>query len=390
MQLNRIIGIVAFALSVCLFVVSNSAAALALALCTLCIPLASQLIGRATMARTDISLSHKESTVAGTDLLVEIEVSRPVFFRGRIDLALERENELTGTVERMPVSLAPAMGTPERFTLPLSALCCGRVSLRLASCQVADVFGFRAVPLSRISHASSYSVYPPIIDVAVQMARADRASAQGATYDPYRHGQDPTEVFETREYRDGDSMKSVHWKLSARFDDLMVREPSHPTDYDVMIAVHAHACDARDEQAVSVLDATLSIAASVGLAFLREGICHTCARIGADGSPSVCSIDSRESYDEALDRLVSIPLSREGALDIERLEAHLRTRNVTKLVLVTDRDDEALFESLGALVDLSVFHISPKGYSGLDVQAGYRLTHLPADEVGERVKSLEL
>ncbi len=390
MQLNRIIGVVAFALSVCLFVVSNSAAALALALCTLCIPLASQLIGRATMARTGIALSHKESTVAGSDMLVEIEVSRPAFFRGRIDLALERKNELTGTVERMPVSLAPAKDRPERFSLPLSALCCGRVSLSLVSCQVADVFGFHTVPLSRISHASSYCVYPPIVDLTVQMARADRASAQGATYDPHRHGQDPTEVFETREYRDGDSMKAVHWKLSARFDDLMVREPSHPTDYDVMIAVHAHACDAGDAQAAGVLDATLSIAASVGLAFLREGICYTCARIGADGSPSVGSIDSRESYDEALDRLVSIPLSEEGSLDVEQLEAHLRTRNVTKVVLVTDKDDEALFESLGALVDLSVFHISPKGYSGLDVQAGYRLTHLPADEVGVRVKSLEL
>ena len=133
MQLNRIIGVFAFALSVCLFVVSNSAAALGLALCTLAIPLASQLIGRATVARTDISFAHKESTVAGTDMLVGIEVSRPVFFRGRIDLVLERENELTGTAERVSVSLAPAKGRPERFSLPMSALCCGRVSLSLAS-----------------------------------------------------------------------------------------------------------------------------------------------------------------------------------------------------------------------------------------------------------------
>ena len=390
MHLNRIIGVVAFALSVCLLVVSNSAAALGLALCTLVIPLASQLIGRATVARTDISLTHKESTVAGTDLLVAIEVSRPTFFRGRIDLVLERRNELTGTVERMPVSLAPAMGRPERFALSLSARCCGRVSLTLVSCQVADVFGFRAMPLPRIEHTSAYCIYPPIPDVAVQMARADRASAQGATYDPHRHGQDPTEVFETREYRDGDSMKAVHWKLSARFDDLVVREPSHPTDYDVMVAVHAHACDAHDTQAATVLNATLSIAAAVGLAFLREGICHTCARIGAGGSPSIDSIDSRESYDEALDRLVSIPLSENGSLDVEQLGVYLCTRNVTKVVLVTDRDDEALFEILGRLVDLSVFHIGPKGTSNLDVQANYRLVHLPADEVGARVKSLEL
>lgn len=34
--------------------------------------------------------------------------------------------------------------------------------------------------------------------------------------------------YEIREYQDGDSMKTVHWKLSAKYDKLMVREPSLP------------------------------------------------------------------------------------------------------------------------------------------------------------------
>lgn len=31
--------------------------------------------------------------------------------------------------------------------------------------------------------------------------------------------------YELREYRDGDTLKQVHWKLSAKLDRLMVREP---------------------------------------------------------------------------------------------------------------------------------------------------------------------
>lgn len=385
MVLNRIIGIVAFALSACLFVVSNSAAALGLVLCTLFIPLASLLIGHVAARRTEISFDHKESTVAGSDMELRISVSRPAFFRGGIDLAFVRENALTGAVERMPVSLAPAMGRPERFSLPLSAACCGKISISLASCQVKDVFGFYKMPLAHASYASSYCVYPPVSDLAVQTAHADRATSSGATYDPHRHGQDPTEVFETREYRDGDSMKAVHWKLSARFDDLMVREPSRPTDYDVMVVAYA-----RNANATEVLNATLSLAASVSLAFVREGVCHTFARVGKTGALDVSVVDGREAFEEALEGLVSAPMPGRGGIDVELAGAYFAAHGVTKVVLVTDGDDETLFESVSAFVDLSVFHIGAKGAAGLGGASGYRLAHLPAEDVATRVKCLEL
>lgn len=38
------------------------------------------------------------------------------------------------------------------------------------------------------------------------------------------------DVSEIRSYREGDSLKLVHWKLSARWNDLMVREMMDPTE----------------------------------------------------------------------------------------------------------------------------------------------------------------
>ena len=192
-------------------------------------------------------------------------------------------------------------------------------------------------------------------------------------------------MFETREYRDGDSMKAVHWKLSARFDDLMVREPSRPTDYDVMVVAYA-----RSANATEVLNATLSLAASVSLAFVREGVCHTFARVGKTGALDVSVVDGREAFEEALEGLVSAPMAGRAPLDVELAGAYFAAHGVTKVVLVTDEDDEALFESVNAFVDLSVFRIGAKGAAGLSGKAGYRLAHLPAEDVATRVKCLEL
>ena len=41
-------------------------------------------------------------------------------------------------------------------------------------------------------------------------------------------GQDPSEIFDVRDYRAGDRLSRIHWKLSGKFDRLMVKEYSKP------------------------------------------------------------------------------------------------------------------------------------------------------------------
>lgn len=48
------------------------------------------------------------------------------------------------------------------------------------------------------------------------------------TFDDLRPGYDPSETFDVREFRDGDRLQSVHWKLSAKSDELVVKESSLP------------------------------------------------------------------------------------------------------------------------------------------------------------------
>ena len=48
--------------------------------------------------------------------------------------------------------------------------------------------------------------------------------------DSERRGNDAMDVSEIRSYREGDSLKLVHWKLSARWNDLMVKELLYPAE----------------------------------------------------------------------------------------------------------------------------------------------------------------
>lgn len=51
-------------------------------------------------------------------------------------------------------------------------------------------------------------------------------------------GDDSAEVYQVREYRPGDNVRNIHWKLTARQDEIMVREMSKTLSCPVIICVN--------------------------------------------------------------------------------------------------------------------------------------------------------
>ena len=56
----------------------------------------------------------------------------------------------------------------------------------------------------------------------------DMAYGEAESYDDFQPGTDVSQIFDVREYRPGDRLQRIHWKLSAKSDGLLVREDSQP------------------------------------------------------------------------------------------------------------------------------------------------------------------
>lgn len=387
MKRNLIICIIAIVLSVGSFVATNSAAALTVALIAIIAPAASTAFGRATAAHTQLQFNLQHACTAGQPLELGITVTRPALSRNRIRLTFRFRNLLTNATQEVPVTLAPASGKTEHFHLPVDTSTCGRVEVSLVAAQATDSLGFVDATIEDVHLETSYTVYPEIVDILAQTTRANRSSISGTTYDHHRKGQDRTEVFEMRDFQEGDSLKAVHWKLSARFEDLMVREPSRPTDYDITILCDPHNLD--HGASADVLNGVMSVTASISLSLIQQGQTHSVAYLTDDTLESEF-IESRGSFNTMLDMLVSTPLPTTAFEDALAFDEFRRTHNVTRTVLITDVLDETLAAKLNELTDLSVFHISESTQTGSDTSSGYLLTHIPAATVGERIKNLEL
>lgn len=103
----------------------------------------------------------------------------------------------------------------------------GKAVVELEKVRCFDLMGILALPLPKrkIRMKEQIMVLPQIFPVPVEIGERSREFAvererylQGSTQE------NDAEQFWIREYRQGDRLRSIHWKLSAKRDDLMVRE----------------------------------------------------------------------------------------------------------------------------------------------------------------------
>lgn len=134
---------------------------------------------------------------------------------------------------------------------------------------IGDVFGFYSLRKT-LSSNISLLVYPePIILSTFQVAASQKPgqfSVQNSVF------KDKNRVTSLREYRDGDSIRSIHWKLSAKRDSLIIKEYDNPGDNNVIIFIDNHMDLFKNDINRRLEDKTADTALSIVNYCLKENI----------------------------------------------------------------------------------------------------------------------
>lgn len=91
-------------------------------------------------------------------------------------------------------------------------------------------------------------------------------------YSSVKSGDDPSEVFNIREYREGDRLQRIHWKLSSKLDQLMIKEFSFPINCSILLFVNLNISPKED--ALPFMDAILECALSISYTLVMQGRQH--------------------------------------------------------------------------------------------------------------------
>ncbi|MBQ8654438.1 MAG: DUF58 domain-containing protein [Clostridia bacterium] len=171
--------------------------------------------------------------------------------------------ELYATPE-MPetqVRLKDAPGKTQRLTLPFHAAHVGVSCPGVKSCTVEDVFGLFSKTVAPRSGKEELLVLPLTFDVeALKFSPGDPGSEIMA-----RATEDVSNPSDFRNYQPGDAIKKIHWKLSARKGDLMVRRYEEPVLSDALVLMDCSPPPSwgHPEAEADIRDTLLETAASV-------------------------------------------------------------------------------------------------------------------------------
>jgi uncharacterized protein (DUF58 family) len=287
----------------------------------------------AALRRLDVELLAPAEAVQGGETFVDLCLTN----RGRgsrwaivvVDLHLS------------PVELfVPAIGPGERVELTTLRVPQRRGDVRTESVTVRSSAPFGvAERRRRLTVDATTLVLPRVVPIGRVRFIDAVNTTEPAIHTSSRPGRGP-EYLSVREYRPGDSLRHVHWPLTARHGQVMVREFEEEQTRRLAVVVDTD----RDTAGVwTSLDRVCSVAASVLEAALAHG--HGVRLIGAR-SPAEVDVLHRAGEEEMLRwlaRLGASGCSIEAVLDGL---GHTELRGVETALVVApswgDRDAERL------------------------------------------------
>lgn len=164
---------------------------------------------------------------------------------------------------------------------------------------------------------------------------------------------DDVDYASVREYRFGDSMKTVHWNLSARdpHGTMYTRLYEAYVNPSLSVVIDSYAKGGNSNELMSLFDGMIETAASLCEQARAAGIDAEVRYVDRGGVPSSIRLATRADADDLVSDIMAITAvsgkdSSAGAAEEMLREAGLRSHASGNIALVTARPDAALVTTL--------------------------------------------
>ncbi|MDD2441117.1 MAG: DUF58 domain-containing protein [Eubacteriales bacterium] len=290
------------------------------------------LIRRGDQTSLVIRLTLASRQIIG---LAEATIAKP----GQ-DGQVVRERRLTALAHRGETTVA----------LPLSGVHRGIFRVGLLRLRCRDVFGLVRLPFYRCQPERLQQVltvlprpyaFDPLQDLSSLLQENQLQKA-------WKPGSELDAIANIRQQQPGDALKRAHWKLSARLDELMIREFENPLQQDVLVL-----CDLDRGQADKLPWDEYNDYFADSLAWLIEVILRSASAVRLVFWPQEGRREARAgSLDQQLEcQLLLSSLSETGAWNMAHMVAAEweRASDCQVFILATNRLDDAVSRQLTQL-----------------------------------------
>jgi uncharacterized protein (DUF58 family) len=318
-----------------------------------CFLLALPLVAAAVVARTRFRLSCARSLGPA-----RVPVGQPAEAILRLENVsllptgvLLLEDEVPYTLGGRPRFTIDRIGPTQHRTVryPVRSDARGRYRIGPLRLRLTDPFGL--VELTRSFTAVDHLTVVPAVHPlrSVRLGGAWDSSGESVSRSVAIRGDDDAA---TREYRNGDDLRKVHWRSTARVGKLMVRREERPWQSRVTLLLDTRATAHRGDGPGSSFEWSVSAVASVGVHAARIG--YAVHLLGDTGR--VAQGANLADENALLDHLAEVTASRSAGLDaaVAALRGTQDAGTVVAALGLLDAEQAAALASTRTPTDTSI------------------------------------
>lgn len=184
------------------------------------------------------------------------------------------ENKLTGSKKIVEKNFSFFPKQKKIHTFQLVEESCGCVEISILDLFIGDSLNlFKRKIKTGTTIKTEHFVLPSIFELPISKEELDQYDMESYRYSQSKRGDDPSETFGIKSYMPGDNIKAIHWKLSSKMDDLVIREFGLPVDNKVLVIA-----DKRLQKEESLTEEEMSESTEIYLSVLytlaKQGLQH--------------------------------------------------------------------------------------------------------------------
>lgn len=201
-------------------------------------------------------LQHKDTEIAGR---VKLNKRLPMT---ATRLTLEYENLLTGE------NVIQKYKCMKDMSVCFTSKHCGCIRIRIISVEALDAFDIIRVRVNKWSGRNcEVNVVPDTFKQHISIYAKEAEVEDGMSLS-YLEGR-TSQMLDVREYEKGDSLKQIHWKLSCKADELLVKRTAADSEFRPILAFD------KGKAVKEYADMMAEVFVSMSQSLMDQGVSHT-------------------------------------------------------------------------------------------------------------------
>ena len=281
----------------------------------LVIPIVLFIMTLCTARKLKIGFADKQSIVSRTAKLpIRLRVCNESMLPcPNLLIEISYANKIDGKNNIVKINTPVYPHETQVLTMSVSGVHCGTVDFNIKRCKISDMLKIFTMKVKSKDKFLSdknctVTILPDYIPLENEITNYADMGLESDEYSKTQKGDDPSEIFDIRDYVEGDKLNRIHWKLSAKQDKTMVKDYSLPIANSIVLMIDLSKADGKADE-LTLFDSVVETAASVSEYLLENDVPHRVVFYDADRQMSIeQNINGDESHSTMVGMLLQARL----------------------------------------------------------------------------------